>query len=227
MLVMENKICLPPAIYLLRATWQELCPVEAEWMRLLPKERQAELRKIQNLPSRLQSLAGEILARRAAALLGCSAFQWEWGRNARGKPYFPQAPFFHFNISHTDGLVVCATAGSPVGVDAESSLRRVPLAVIRRMMTPLEKESILQLPEEEQPLRFYEIWTRKEAYGKWMGEGITAAMNTWEVTRPPLKNQIATFMWNRWVVSVCGEPGQSFKKIEIPTLPFLTGEWVP
>ena len=38
-----------------------------------------------------------------------------------GKPYFPDYPHIQFNLSHTDGAVVCAVSSPPVGVDLERS----------------------------------------------------------------------------------------------------------
>ena len=38
-----------------------------------------------------------------------------------GKPRLPAYPTVHFNISHCDGLVVCAVDDEPVGVDAEKT----------------------------------------------------------------------------------------------------------
>ena len=40
-------------------------------------------------------------------------------RAAGGKPYFPQYPHIHFNLSHSRGAAVCALSGEPVGVDVE------------------------------------------------------------------------------------------------------------
>ena len=36
-----------------------------------------------------------------------------------GKPWLPAFPGIHFNISHCDGLAVCAFDNTPVGVDVE------------------------------------------------------------------------------------------------------------
>lgn len=40
---------------------------------------------------------------------------------SEGKPYFPDYPSIQFNLSHTDGAVVCALSETPVGVDLERS----------------------------------------------------------------------------------------------------------
>ena len=40
-------------------------------------------------------------------------------RTERGKPYFPQFPGLHFNLSHSGQLTLCALSHLPVGVDIE------------------------------------------------------------------------------------------------------------
>ena len=226
---MKEQICLFPTLYLFPVTWESVRGKEEEWISLLPQKRREELQKIQNKQARIQSLSGEILIRRIIkALLGLDAFQWDRDRGARGKPFFSQIPFFHYNISHTEGLVVCAVAGFPMGVDAEGLGRDAPLEVMRRIMTPSERATILQLPKGKKQTRlFFELWTRKEAYVKWTGEGITGAMNTVEVVKPPFVDQISTFQCNRWIISVCCESKQIFEKKEVPLPLFLSGEWKP
>ena len=41
------------------------------------------------------------------------------GTSENGKPFLPDFPDIHFNITHCDGLAACAFDRSPVGVDAE------------------------------------------------------------------------------------------------------------
>ena len=41
-------------------------------------------------------------------------------RSENGKPYFPAYPDFHYNISHSGGLVVCGFADHPLGIDIQA-----------------------------------------------------------------------------------------------------------
>ena len=218
-----------PVVYLLPVKQKELQQMEGAWLDLLPPDSRAAILKIRNREARVLSLAGELLVRRTAAFfLDGGAFHWAYKRGAKGKPFFPQAPCFHFNVSHTTGLAAISLAGEPVGVDVEFLCSSAPLKAMRRVMTPWEQEEILRLPEGETQARlFFEIWTRKEAYGKWTGEGLTAAMKTLEVTTPPLQEQIRTLFWQDWVCSVCATPGTAFEIKEVPFWDFLTGDWEP
>ena len=40
-------------------------------------------------------------------------------RTAEGKPWFPQYPQLHFNLSHSRGLALCGAGECPLGVDVE------------------------------------------------------------------------------------------------------------
>ena len=102
----------------------------------------------------------------------------------KGRPYIKDSNF-DFSITHTDRMVIGAfeTPDSEkellsdvppcrVGIDAESldriaSVRICPLA--ERWFTEAEQEQFLETPTDNTFLR---IWTRKEAFVKWLGEGL-------------------------------------------------------
>ena len=96
----------------------------------------------------------------------------EYGRF--GKPALPDYPQIHFNISHCRGLVVCAAAAQPIGIDCEG-IRNVSEALIRKVLTETEQEAVFRAPfsDESQNSRFLQFWTLKEAYSKYSGKGIT------------------------------------------------------
>jgi 4'-phosphopantetheinyl transferase len=94
----------------------------------------------------------------------------EWGRPA----LWPPAPL-HFNVSHTDGLVVCMVSPNPeMGVDTEQ-LARAPdlLALAPTVFAPQEQSDLAALPANEQARRAVVLWTLKESYikGPWHGHG--------------------------------------------------------
>ncbi len=88
---------------------------------------------------------------------------------AHGKPYLPDYPQIHFNLSHCREAVACAIATHPVGIDVEG-YRMVSDAVLRYAMSDAEIERIKQSPAPERT--FTALWTQKEALVKLTGEGI-------------------------------------------------------
>lgn len=107
---------------------------------------------------------------------------WAFVDNEFGKPALAD-PFFHaglsFNLSHTHGLVACAVAQQDVGIDVESIDRTVrALDIASRFFSPVEIAWLRQGSAEEQPVRFLELWTLKEAYVKGVGTGLSHPLDT-------------------------------------------------
>lgn len=98
----------------------------------------------------------------------------EWGRPA----LWPPAPL-HFNVSHTDGLVVCLVSHHPeMGVDTEQ-LARAPdlIALAPTVFAPPEQSDLAALPASEQPRRAVVLWTLKESYIKARGMGLALPLD--------------------------------------------------
>lgn len=101
-----------------------------------------------------------------------------------GKPYFDGTDIF-FNISHSAGLAVCAIDSAPVGVDVEM-LREFTdrKRLAERYFCPAEQNFIGDHAEPN--MAFLRVWTRKEAYLKCIGVGLTRdlrSVNTLENMR--------------------------------------------
>ncbi|HTX88206.1 MAG TPA: 4'-phosphopantetheinyl transferase superfamily protein [Bacteroidales bacterium] len=110
-----------------------------------------------------------------STFLGIPAAALDIRYNEFGKPYLPgeNAGVF-FNLSHSSGVSVLAfSRGSEIGVDVEKINPAFDyLPVAERFFTPSELRYIRR--EKAFPYeRFFEIWTRKEAFLKAIGVGIT------------------------------------------------------
>jgi phosphopantetheinyl transferase len=100
--------------------------------------------------------------RRAAlsAWLGVPDQELRFAKGPKGKPYLPDWPGVHFNVSHSGALFACAiSAEAEVGVDVEL-IRDVP-----------EKKEIAERYGLDAG-RFFETWTQREAYLKALGVGV-------------------------------------------------------
>ena len=101
-------------------------------------------------------------------------------RTPAGKPFLPGNPALHFNLSHSGRWVVIAWADQPVGIDVETvrmDHRKEGLA--RRFYHQAEQEYLFQL--QDWRWRFFEVWTKKESYLKYLGTGIDRALNSFSV----------------------------------------------
>lgn len=121
-------------------------------------------------------------------------------KTENGKPYFKNYPDFHFNISHTIGAVAVAFSDSPLGVDIER-IRKADLRVANRYFDNNEKEYIYR-NKENVNRRFFEIWTKKEAYIKM--RGLTLSYLTKTDT-----GHIHTFQNKEFIISVCSKCDKS------------------
>lgn len=102
---------------------------------------------------------------------------WRFVTNEHGRPEISEpasARWLRFNLSHTNGLVVCLVArGRRVGVDVEDRERSGRLLdVAERYFSTAEVEALRSLPRPEQLERFFLYWTLKESYIKARGMGL-------------------------------------------------------
>lgn len=121
-------------------------------------------------------------------------------RTPLGKPYWPQFPDVQFSLSHTDGCVAVAVGTGAVGVDVEK-IASADLRIADRFFTPHEAQWVRE--NASQRAAFYEIWTKKEAYLKMRGTGLTASLRAFDVLDGDLAVQIETRTLSKHVLSVC------------------------
>lgn len=113
---------------------------------------------------------------------GVSPRDWKFRPGPHGKPEIAAPEMqstihsgkWHFNVTHTEGVVVLALAqGSPVGVDVERVDRPSNFeGLARRFFAQEEAAAIAAADEGLRAALFYRIWTLKEAYVKAIGKGL-------------------------------------------------------
>jgi 4'-phosphopantetheinyl transferase len=88
-----------------------------------------------------------------------------------------------FNLSHLADLALYAISDKrEVGIDVESlNSNSAPQEIARRFFSSREAGEICGLPPERQREAFFHCWTRKEAYVKARGEGLSFPLDRFEV----------------------------------------------
>lgn len=123
--------------------------------------------------------------------VGVSPEQVVLSQGSHGKPGLARqegaGPDFEFNVSHSGTMAIFAfTFGCEVGVDIEQI---VPLADMARVASYFfsreETEDLFALPPGERQRAFYVCWTRKEAYVKAVGTGLSIPLESFAVTLRP------------------------------------------
>lgn len=112
---------------------------------------------------------------------GIDPCDWTFEKNQFGRPdvILPEdAPRLRFNLSHTDGLAVCALVlEDDLGVDVEDLERSgATVALAHRYFSDSEINALKALPEPQQRQRFFELWTLKESYMKARGIGLSLGL---------------------------------------------------
>lgn len=90
-----------------------------------------------------------------------------------GKPYLADYPKAHFNISHSGQYVACSVCDRPVGIDIQEIIPyRSEIAA-----NVCNLAEMTQLGTSAEPAaEFARIWTKKEAFVKLTGTGITGGL---------------------------------------------------
>lgn len=106
---------------------------------------------------------------------------------AQGKPLAVDAGGLAFNISHTDKLALYAFAyDTEIGVDVETVKPDFPVADISGYYFSMaERAALSQVPLAQRPAAFFNGWTRKEAYIKAVGDGLSLPLDSFDVTLTP------------------------------------------
>lgn len=150
-------------------------------VRSLPQPLQDKICKCRNYQDRCRRLAGYLLLRKALReKRGTELSKVQYMTEPGGKPYLADVEGFHFNISHSGCLAVCAASEEPVGIDIQEQ-RNIRPGLAEKFFTGRENELLLccDLMEERDAL-FFRIWCAKEAYVKWSGKGLAGGISDLE-----------------------------------------------
>ena len=126
---------------------------------LLPPERRERVLRIKQAEKRREPLCAYLILRHALWE------QYHWRQfppvalSSFGKPYFPDFPTVHFNLSHTTGAVLVGLSDQPVGVDIEK-------------IRPVSPRAMRRLADVATEKAFFQSWVRREARSKRGGTGV-------------------------------------------------------
>ncbi len=113
-----------------------------------------------------------------------------FGLGEHGKPNLDPVPNnagTRFNLSHSGDLVLIAVARqSEVGVDVEKIRPEIELErLAKRFFSADEAEGLMALESGLRLQAFFRCWTRKEAYIKAHGKGLSIPLNQFRVSLEP------------------------------------------
>ncbi len=174
----------PGEIHVWRIPLQCTNPVCSEEAALLSAD---ELRRAERFlmdRHRVRFVAGRARLRVLLAwYLGLRPRELEFRYEAFGKPgLVPRQNVlglqFNFSNSHTLGLLAVSPRRDPLGADVEQIRELHDLTgLAKRFFDPSESEALFHLADGPQRAAFFRLWTRKEAFLKAVGKGLTFPLN--------------------------------------------------
>lgn len=140
---------------------------------LLDEDEHAAMQRLKFPKDQYQSLCAQGLKRtRLAPLCGQAPAQLRFTRTPDGKPVLSDYPQWHFNLSHSHGLILLAVRhGVPIGIDVECLRDTLqPHELAERFFHADEARLLRGISSLSVALRqFYRFWVAKEAIIKAMG----------------------------------------------------------
>lgn len=113
----------------------------------------------------------------------------------KGKPALDSpAKTLHFNLAHSEDYVVYAiNRTSELGIDVEAVRPFCDVeSIARSFFSAGECADLFKLPADKRIEAFFNCWTRKEAYVKALGDGLSVPLDRFQVSLIP--GQPATFL---------------------------------
>lgn len=199
--------------------------------------RREKIRLYARLCDRKLSLYAALLARlailRHSPLTDNARLEFDQADRHKPRLLFDGGPDFSF--SHTEGGVLCALSTDAfIGADLES-LRPAPLEVMEYVFHPCEIRYVTQISDPgRKNRRFFEVWTRKEAFTKCKGLGLVCDLPSINTLDDSLSDYFHTWEARGCICSVyvsspslLEERVLSEKDIWDFFLPFLPADHLP
>ncbi|MEK7277570.1 MAG: 4'-phosphopantetheinyl transferase superfamily protein [Chloroflexota bacterium] len=110
------------------------------------------------------------------------AVRFQYGPN--GKPGLAHDTSLRFNVSHSrEAALIAVARGTEIGVDIERIRHEADFEMMAgRFFSRREAAAQRALPESQSVNAFFKCWTRKEAYLKARGDGLSFPLDGFDVS---------------------------------------------
>lgn len=202
--------------------WRAYLPVAPEihsLARLLSEDERDRAARFQQPVDRHRFIGGRALLRiLLARYLHAEPEDMRFTYGPYGKPMLPKRSLPGFNVAHSGSLVLVSVAMTEaVGVDVEQIRDEVDITqVASHVYSPQEHSAVAALPPAARRDAFFTCWTRKEAWLKACGAGLTIDPTTFSVPLSPIRSfemmapAAVSAKPDRWAVWDI-DPGDSYK----------------
>ena len=185
----EASIELPAdEVHLWRVDLEAMRPDESRWQKVLSSDESTRASRFHFPGDRQRFVASRALLRTIlASYLATDPASLSFCYSKKEKPSLETARAdsdVTFNVSHSGGIALFAfTRRREIGVDVERVRRDFDLeAIARRFFSAHEQRQLAAAPDEKRFEAFFRCWTRKEAYIKATGEGLSLPLHQFDVS---------------------------------------------
>lgn len=173
------------------------------YIKYISSERQERAARIRSDRDRVLSVTAELAVRKEIITeLGMENQDISFDYGEHGKPFLHGRGDFHFSFSHSGKYIALVCSRENAGIDIERKDRGNE-KIARRYFTG--DEYIRIYGNTGQNLSFAEVWTSKEAYIKYTGEGLSRGLNTFSVLDGSTGCRFERFDLDEYTVTVCTE----------------------
>jgi 4'-phosphopantetheinyl transferase len=177
-------------VHLWRVDLEATASDEAQWSAILSDDERARAARFHFQIHRQYFTAGRALLRNIlAAYLAAEPKELAFSYSTKSKPALAgaHANRLAFNVSHSgDVALIAVTRNRQIGVDVELIRHDFDTAAIAtRFFSDAEQGQLAALPPEQRHEAFFRCWTRKEAYIKATGEGLSLPLRQFDVSIEP------------------------------------------
>ncbi len=187
----ERLVLSKAEVHVWRAALDLECAPVQNFERTLATDERARAARFHFDTHRNQFIVGRgVLRTILGRYLGIEPDRLQFRYSSHGKPALSAeqgSNAIRFNVSHSGGMALYAvTRERKVGVDLERI--RPDFAneeIAERFFSPQEVAAFHALPPESRLEAFFACWTRKEAYIKARGEGLSLPLDRFDVSLAP------------------------------------------
>jgi len=163
---------------------------EPDWTQILSPDERARAERFHFPKDRRYFAATRARLRTIlAGYLRADARELTFRYSKKEKPFLGgvYAGQIEFNVSHSGSMALLAFArGRALGVDVEQIREQADReAIARRFFSEHERQQLAALAPADQCAGFYRCWTRKEAYIKAVGDGLSLPLSQFDVSLLP------------------------------------------
>ncbi len=168
--------------------WRAGLDLEASHLRCLRRHLSADERarasRFRFARDRERFIAARGSLREILALyLGTAARRLAFRQGPRGKPFLGAYPDLRFNVSHSlDTMLVAVAHRRELGVDVEHVDAGIAIEEVDVALSPPEKRVLSRFHGEGWRTALLRLWTRKEAYVKADGRGMSLPLEHVDVS---------------------------------------------